>query len=140
MRFTLRNARLIDAATDIARGAILIDGPRIEAVESEDGQDAHHRVPQPDTTIDMQGMIIMPGFIDVHTHGGGGFNLHTTRADEIRDFARWVPATGVTTGSFEGTATLTDDQAKALMNGQTYFNVHTTANPGGEVRGQVMKG
>jgi N-acetylglucosamine-6-phosphate deacetylase len=96
MRFTLRNARLIDAATDLARGAISINGSRIEAVESEDGQDAHHRVPQPDTIIDAQGMIIMPGFIDVHTHGGGGYNLHTTRADEIRDFARWAPATGVT--------------------------------------------
>ena len=96
MRFTLRNARLIDAATDLARGAISINGPRIEAVESEDGQDAHHRVPQPDTIIDAQGMIILPGFIDVHTHGGGGYNLHTTRADEIRDFARWVPTTGVT--------------------------------------------
>lgn len=96
MRFTLRNARLIDAATDIARGAILINGSRIEAVESEDDQDAHHRVSQPDTIIDAQGMIIMPGFIDVHTHGGGGFNLHTTRVDEIRDFARWAPATGVT--------------------------------------------
>jgi CHRD domain len=51
-----------------------------------------------------------------------------------------VPAPGVTTGSFEGSATLTDDQAKALMNGQTYFNVHTAANPAGEVRGQVVKG
>src|SRR3954471_13763926 len=48
-----------------------------------------------------------------------------------------VPAPGVTNGPFEGSATLTDDQAKALMGGQTYFNIHTAANPGGEVRGQV---
>ena len=96
MRFTLRNARLIDAATDRERGTIYIDGPRIEAVESEDSQGAHHRVQQPDTIIDAQGMIILPGFIDVHTHGGGGYNLHTTSADEIRDFARWAPSTGVT--------------------------------------------
>ena len=50
-----------------------------------------------------------------------------------------VPAPGAAAGSFEGTATLTDDQAKALMAGQTYFNVHTAANPGGELRGQVVK-
>jgi len=50
-----------------------------------------------------------------------------------------VPALGVTTGPFEGSATLTDDQAKALMAEQTYFNVHTAANPSGQVRGQVTK-
>src|SRR5260370_11894458 len=41
-------------------------------------------------------MLVMPGFIDVHTHGGGGYNLHTTDAGEIRSYARWVPETGVT--------------------------------------------
>jgi hypothetical protein len=51
-----------------------------------------------------------------------------------------VPAPGVTTGAFEGSATLTDDQARAVMAGQTYFNVHTAANPNGELRGQVVKG
>jgi hypothetical protein len=50
-----------------------------------------------------------------------------------------IPVQGVTSGPFEGSATLTDDQAKALMAEQTYFNIHTAANPGGEVRGQVMK-
>lgn len=51
-----------------------------------------------------------------------------------------IPAPGVTTGAFEGSATLTEDQAKALMAGQTYFNIHTGANPNGELRGQLVKG
>ena len=51
-----------------------------------------------------------------------------------------VPAPGIKAGAFEGSATLTDDQAKVLTAGQTYFNIHTAANPNGEVRGQVTKG
>jgi CHRD domain len=37
-----------------------------------------------------------------------------------------------------GMATLTDAQMQQFMSGQAYVNVHTQANPGGEVRGQVM--
>ncbi|WP_024577785.1 MULTISPECIES: CHRD domain-containing protein [unclassified Afipia] len=39
----------------------------------------------------------------------------------------------------EGSATLTDAQAADLMAGKLYINVHTAANPGGEIRGQVTK-
>jgi hypothetical protein len=39
----------------------------------------------------------------------------------------------------EGSATLTDTQAEDLMAGKYYVNVHTAANPGGEIRGQVTK-
>ena len=41
--------------------------------------------------------------------------------------------------SFEGSAALTDAQAKALMEGDIYVNIHTAANKGGEIRGQLMK-
>ncbi|HVZ50353.1 MAG TPA: CHRD domain-containing protein [Pseudolabrys sp.] len=41
--------------------------------------------------------------------------------------------------TFEGSATLTDAQAKALMDGDIYVNVHTAANKAGEIRGQVTK-
>ena len=39
----------------------------------------------------------------------------------------------------KGTATLTEAQAADLMAGRWYVNVHTDANKGGEIRGQVMK-
>jgi hypothetical protein len=39
----------------------------------------------------------------------------------------------------KGEATLTDAQATDLAAGKWYFNVHTAAHGGGEIRGQVMK-
>jgi hypothetical protein len=39
----------------------------------------------------------------------------------------------------EGTATLTENQAADLLAGKWYANIHTGANPGGELRGQMMK-
>lgn len=50
-----------------------------------------------------------------------------------------LPIAGADKGSFEGSATLTDVQAEELMAGKWYVNVHTAANKGGEVRGQVTK-
>ena len=49
-----------------------------------------------------------------------------------------VPLTG-TGGNYEGSATLTDAQAGELTGGRWYINVHTGANPNGEIRGQVTK-
>ena len=47
-----------------------------------------------------------------------------------------IPNAG--TSPVEGSATLTDAQAADLTAGKYYVNVHTAANPGGEIRGQVM--
>lgn len=88
MRFTLRGARLVDAFTDIPEGDVTVEDGRIVTVGSPQGR--------PGKIIDAAGMLIAPGFIDVHTHGGGGFNLHTTAPEEIHAYARWAPSTGVT--------------------------------------------
>ena len=50
-----------------------------------------------------------------------------------------VPVKDMTPGTLKGEATLTDAQAADLQAGKWYFNVHTAANKGGEIRGQVMK-
>ncbi len=48
-----------------------------------------------------------------------------------------VPFASATSPS-EGKATLTAPQVADLMAGKWYANVHTAANPGGEIRGQLM--
>ena len=50
-----------------------------------------------------------------------------------------VPIPNAGSSPVEGSATLTDAQAADLTAGKYYVNIHTAANPGGEIRGQVMK-
>ena len=47
---------------------------------------------------------------------------------------------GDTPSPVKGTATLTDAQMADLQGGMWYANVHTAANPGGEIRGQMTPG
>jgi N-acetylglucosamine-6-phosphate deacetylase len=106
MKFTIHGARLVDAATDQPGGAITVDGARIQSIgragdardhPEADGTGSTGRSgASPVPVVDGTDMIITPGFIDVHTHGGGGFNLHTATPDEIGAYARWAPETGVT--------------------------------------------
>jgi hypothetical protein len=50
-----------------------------------------------------------------------------------------VAIPNATSSPAEGSATLTDAQAADLEAGKYYVNVHTAANPSGEIRGQVTK-
>lgn len=50
-----------------------------------------------------------------------------------------VPVKGSVASPIKGSAKLTSTQVTQLEGGEWYFNVHTKANPGGEIRGQVMR-
>jgi hypothetical protein len=58
-------------------------------------------------------------------------------ADKNAGVAIAIP--NATKSPAEGSATLTDQQAADLEAGKYYVNVHTAANPAGEIRGQVTK-
>ncbi|GAB3635017.1 CHRD domain-containing protein [Hymenobacter arcticus] len=67
-----------------------------------------------------------------HLHFGD--TKHTTAAPTV-PFAG-VPA--ATSGTFNGTATLTPAQADSLVVGKLYANVHTPNNSGGEIRANLV--
>jgi hypothetical protein len=50
----------------------------------------------------------------------------------------WLSEKGAPVSNpIKGQATLTPEQAQQMIGGEWYINVHTQANPGGEIRGQV---
>ncbi len=62
--YLLRNGRVIDGTGATAfTGSLLIDGGCIKAVFREGGE-----IPAADEEIDVQGRVIAPGFIDMHSH------------------------------------------------------------------------
>ena len=73
---------------------------------------------------DLTGPAVAAHFHDASAPGGNGPPI--------------VPAT-VAPMTIKGTATLTDAQIADLNAGKVYFNVHTAANPGGEIRGTLSK-
>jgi len=50
-----------------------------------------------------------------------------------------IPIPGPYTSPVKGSATVTDPQMNQLQAGQCYINLHTAANKGGEIRGQVAR-
>jgi Cu/Zn superoxide dismutase len=49
-----------------------------------------------------------------------------------------IPITGDMLSPMKGEATITNEQKTQLLAGKWYVNLHTAANPDGEIRGQVI--
>lgn len=60
----LANARIVSETGIIPNGSIAVDGDEIVSVSSDS-------VAAVDT-VDLAGNWVLPGFVDIHTHGGGG--------------------------------------------------------------------
>ena len=73
---------------------------------------------------DLSGPAVAAHFHDATAPGGDGPPIVPTK---------------VAPGEIKGSATLTDAQVADLNAGKVYFNIHTAANPGGEIRGTLTK-
>lgn len=88
----LRGARLVlpDRVTDEAN--LVVEHGRIQFL-LEGGQAVPLR---PYRTIDLNGLTLFPGFIDVHIHGAMGVDTMEASADDLYRVARFLAASGVT--------------------------------------------
>jgi N-acetylglucosamine-6-phosphate deacetylase len=95
MRMILHGARLVDASTDLPVGDVVVEDG-VLAVAGARAERGTRGSRAAEVFVDATGAIVTPGFIDLHTHGGGGFNLHTLDPAEIGAYAQWAPRTGLT--------------------------------------------
>ena len=65
----LTGGRLVTADTDADHGWVEVVGDRIAAVGTGPVE-----VPRGTARVDAEGLVLLPGLVDVHQHGGGGFS------------------------------------------------------------------
>jgi N-acetylglucosamine-6-phosphate deacetylase len=53
-------------------------------------------VPPKTVTIDCSGKYVVPGFMDLHVHGGGGYSFHTLKEKELAEIERYFISHGTT--------------------------------------------
>ncbi|HVO40645.1 MAG TPA: N-acetylglucosamine-6-phosphate deacetylase [Spirochaetia bacterium] len=73
------NARLV-LPDRVVAGSVEVEGNRIAAVREGEGRPA----PRGEQVIDARGLFLGPGFVDIHTHGGGGADFMDGTADAVR--------------------------------------------------------
>jgi N-acetylglucosamine-6-phosphate deacetylase len=75
-----------------APGRLIIDGPSIAAVGTPDMIE----IPSGAERVDAPQMLVTPGFIEPHIHGGGGVDLMDGRYESLNVVSRILPRHGTT--------------------------------------------
>jgi N-acetylglucosamine-6-phosphate deacetylase len=91
MKKLVLNARVVSPGLDLPRASVLIDGDRIVSIIEG------NNLPSSPVRIDAEGMILMPGFIDIHSHGADGADVSDDSLDSLRHVALRKLQEGVTT-------------------------------------------
>jgi N-acetylglucosamine-6-phosphate deacetylase len=85
-RTVLTGARVVLPSGVVDGGRITVDGARIAANEAAEP-----------ATVDLTGHTLVPGFVDIHNHGGGGASFTSGTAQDILTAVRTHREHGTTT-------------------------------------------
>ena len=88
------NAHVISPGVDMEKATIVVEGGRIKKVSAGS---AAPKASATTTVVDVKGQYVMPGFIDVHTHGALGWDFCDADEKAIFEFAKAKLQEGVTT-------------------------------------------
>ena len=92
MKILFENCKVFDSSNRIfkPRSILVSDGIILDLLRHTD------RRPEIDSVIDCGGRQVIPGLIDIHTHGRAGADFNTADADDMRAMAKSYSEYGVT--------------------------------------------
>jgi len=88
----LRDARLVVPDQIVEGASLLIEAGRIERI-IEQTENSSRRTA---VTLNLNGLTLLPGFIDVHIHGAVGVDTMEASADDLQRVGRFLAGEGVT--------------------------------------------
>ena len=110
MKTLIKNAHIISPGVDIAGGSVLVEDGKFTQVLG-----AGVPVPAADEVIDAGGQMLMPGFIDIHSHGAGGADTCDGTVEALHKIVDCKVKEGVTSW-LPTTLTLGYDTLEKVMN------------------------
>ena len=94
MKTTIVNAHVISPGVDLENAVVVVEDGRIKSVRKGP---ASAKADKNNTVVDVRGQYLMPGFIDVHTHGALGYDFCDADPNAVFEFAKAKLQEGVTT-------------------------------------------